>query len=160
MTRVLPRIPLDPTQEADLRERVLAYLASYPGPALIMTRGLDGAPRYRLMGVRRDGFKPYLVSIKPSAKLAQLQANPEVNILWYRYDANDDQSDQPLRLVSIIGQAELVMHPAGIRAFPGHDQNMDDEELERTRFGAIIHPQTVRVEGFFPGPRYPIFLKP
>ncbi|MCS6803372.1 MAG: pyridoxamine 5'-phosphate oxidase family protein [Chloroflexota bacterium] len=160
MARVLPRIELTPEEEAGLRERVLRFIERYRAPKIVITTGLDGRPRFRLMGVRMAGFTPYLVSIKPSAKLAELQANPEVTVLWYQYDADDAESDQPLRLVAITGEAELVLSPVGIRAFPGPDQPMSDDELARTRFGVIVHPTKIRVEGFFPGPRYPVFLRP
>ena len=160
MARVLPRVDLTPEEEADLRVRVLRFIGRDAAPKLVVTKGLDGKPRFRLMGVRMAGFTPYLISIKPSAKLEELQADPEVTVLWYQNDAADEDSDQPLRLVAITGDAELVMSAAGMRAFPGPDQAMSDEELERTRFGIIVHPTKLRVEGFRPGPRYPIFLRP
>lgn len=160
MPRVLPRIELMPEDEARLRERVRQFLSRYRAPALVITTGLDGKPRFRLMGVRLAGFTPHLVSIKPSAKLQELQRTPEVTVLWYQYDADDEASDQPLRLVAITGEAEVVLSPAGIRAFPGPDQAMSDDELAQTRFGVIVHPTRIRVEGFLPGPRYPVFLRP
>ncbi|GIW08353.1 MAG: hypothetical protein KatS3mg060_3158 [Dehalococcoidia bacterium] len=160
MARVLPRIALTAEEEADVRARVLQFFERFRSPKIVITTGLDDRPRFRLMGVRMAGFTPYLVSIKPSTKLQELQRIPEVTVLWYQDDADDDNSDQPLRLVAITGTAELVLSAEGIRAFPGPDQAMSDEELARTRLGVIVHPTKIRVEGFRPGPRYPIFLKP
>jgi hypothetical protein len=160
MARVLPRVRLTAEEEAEVRARVLQFIGEYTTAKIIINRGLDGSPRFRLMGVRMEGFTPYLVSIKPSTKFEELKADPEVTVLWYRYDADDDASDQPLRLVAIKGKAEIVETAEGIRAFPGAEQAMDNETLEKTRFGVLVHPTQIRVEGFQPGPRYPIFLKP
>lgn len=160
MARVLPRVELTAEEEADLRAKVLRFIERYTSPKIVITTGLDDRPRFRLMGARMAGFTPHLVSIKPSTKLEELQRIPEVTVLWYQDDADDGDSDQPLRLVAITGVAELVLSPEGIRAFPGPDQAMSDEELARTRFGVIVHPTKIRVEGFRPGPRYPIVLRP
>ncbi|MCS7002015.1 MAG: hypothetical protein NZ518_04115 [Dehalococcoidia bacterium] len=178
MPQIHPKIRLAPDDLRALRDRVLAFMAEFAAPKIVITKGLDGQPRHRLMGVRTQGFTCYLISVKPSDKLAELQADPTIQIVWYQYDANDPGQDQLLRLVAVTGTAQLVMGAAALRAFPTHSrakleaqsdwskpgitppnlEDLSDDVVDASRFGIIVRPRKVRTEGFIPGPRYPVYL--
>ncbi len=177
--RIHPQITLNGAEMADLRQRVQEFMATYTLPKLVITTGLDGTPRHRLMGVRVDGFTCYLISVKPSVKLQELQRNPLIEVVYYQYDANDPGQDQPLRLVALRGNAQLLMTAAEMRAFPEVSQTgsrpqtyatnsvsppptsaMTDDALNESRFGIVLKPDHIRAEGFLPGPRYPVYLTP
>lgn len=182
MSGVLPRQELTADERRQLAREVLAFLDAWkPIPALVVNQGRDGTPRMRLMGVRNQGFRLYALSIKPSSKLDELAADPSVAVLWYRYDADpyeyagpdvrtpEQQSQgvpapaaQPLRLVEIRGTATLLPDAASIRAMPGDTQigPLADAEIEARYAGIRIEPRLVRVEGFRPGPRFPVYLDP
>jgi general stress protein 26 len=174
---VLPRVPLTDEQRAEVRAKVLAYLDAYRQPPLVITTGLDGKPNVRLMGAWHDGFTLYIISRKPTHKLEELQRNPTIMVDFYRYDAEDEGIDQPLRHVVITGTAELLLDAASMKKMPFYDRTVmprskpsdppnrvtlesDDSTIERERFGIVVHPTSIRVEGFVPGPRYPIYLTP
>lgn len=168
--RIHPKASLTDEEQQALRDRVLSFMSTFTKSRIIINKGLNGEPRYRLMGTRNDGLTVYLVSVKPSQKLAELEADPTISVLYYQYDANEgdvvfpydgiDQSvEQPIRLVAIRGTAEIVTDVARIRQFPGGPvQPLDDERLAAERFGVIVRPTSVRVEGFLPGPRFPVYL--
>ena len=157
--RIHPTIHLTPEQRQEVHDRVISFMTEFRQPKVIVNKGLGGEPRYRLMGARNDGLTVYLVSVKPSTKLAELEADPTVSVLYYQYDANDPGQEQPVRLVAVRGKAEIVTDVARIRQFPGGPvEPLDDERLARERFGVIVRPTSVRVEGFVPGPRFPVYL--
>ncbi len=169
--------PLSPTERQALKERVQRFMAEFPAPKIIITRGLDGQPRHRLMSVRTQGFWCYLVTVKPSTKIQELEADPRIQIVWYKYDADDPGQDQTLRYVSVSGIAELVRSVEGMRTLPEHNparieqergwrsvtpptlDELTDEGLDESRFGVAIRPVRIRVEGFVPGPRFPIYFR-
>jgi len=175
--RIHPRITLSTTERAALKARIQQFMAEFAAPKIVITRGLDGQPRHRLMGVRTRGFWCYLISVVPSAKLAELEADPRIQIVWYQYDANDPGQDQPLRYVAVSGVAELVRTAAAMRQFPAPVtprepqeaawrrvnpptiNELDDATLETTRAGIVVRPLLVRAEGFLPGPRYPVYFR-
>jgi general stress protein 26 len=172
--RIHPRITLSTTERAALKARIQQFMAEFAAPKIVITRGLDGQPRHRLMGVRTRGFWCYLISVVPSAKLAELEADPRIQIAWYQYDANDPGQDQPLRYVAVSGVAELVRTAAELRRFPAlvtlreeawrrvnppTIDELDDATLEATRAGIVVRPLLVRAEGFLPGPRYPVYFR-
>lgn len=158
--RVHPRIELTSDERSDLRRRVLAFVQQSLA-VQVVTRGADGLPRFRLMGGKvENDFTYKTISIRPSSKIQELEADPYISIIFLRNDVHDSDSDQPIRHVILTGRAELVTSGADIRnlshwKFPHH---LDDDTLERTRCGILVHPTTVRTEGFFPGPRYPVYL--
>lgn len=163
-----PKVELTPQEAAALRAEVLAWMERRPEPRIVVTTGLDGKPRTRLMGAKNPGgFTVYLLAVTPSTRDEELARDPEIRILAYQHDADDALSDQPVRFVEITGTAEVVRDPARIRTFPGWDGQpdpyinaYDDRTLAEDRYGIIVHPRRVRVEGFRPGPRWPVYLDP
>ncbi|MCS7003453.1 MAG: pyridoxamine 5'-phosphate oxidase family protein [Dehalococcoidia bacterium] len=156
-----PRIELSDAEEAEVRARAQAFIAQ-PQVTTVITIGLDGRPRWRVMGGRATGFVWDAISIKPSSKILELERDPRVTVVWLRYDVREPGIDQPLRMVGIDGVAELVHDGAAIRAMAGamFPRHLDDATIAQTRVGIRVHPTTIRVEGFLPGPRYPVFLRP
>ncbi|GIW08906.1 MAG: hypothetical protein KatS3mg060_3711 [Dehalococcoidia bacterium] len=174
--RIHPAVTLSDAERAAVKARVQHFMATFPAPKIVITRGLDGQPRHRLMGVRTRGFWCYLITVKPSTKIAELEADPRIQIVWYQYDAHDPGQDQPLRYVAVTGIAELVSTADGMRSLPENDPakleherewrsvnppnitELDDQTLESSRLGIIVRPVRIRVEGFVPGPRYPMYF--
>jgi general stress protein 26 len=163
-----PKVELSSEERDRLRQRVLEFMRDHPGPALVVTTGLDGKPRVRMMGAKHDGkgFTCYLLSVKPSTKEQELERDPEIRLIWHEFDVDNDESDQPLRFVEVRGRAEMVWDVPTIRSFPdydrgpdGHIMELDDETIANGRYGIIVQPELVRIEGFRPGPRYPVYLK-
>ncbi|GIW07259.1 MAG: hypothetical protein KatS3mg060_2064 [Dehalococcoidia bacterium] len=176
MSNVLPAVRIDDAEREAVRRRVVEFIREYRQPAIVITNGLDGEPRVRLMGAWSDGEKVYLISRKPTHKLAELQRDPRITIDFYRYDADDPGIDQPYRHVVVTGRAELLLDASRMKQMPFYDQTVqprrkpsdppnrvtmesDDATIERERFGIVVHPTRIRAEGFVPGPRYPLVFR-
>jgi uncharacterized pyridoxamine 5'-phosphate oxidase family protein len=92
--------PPTPTPE-QARALALAVVASDKFPMLASTDGAQ--PRVRPVSpVRTDGFTVYVASMRSSAKTAELDANPFVELCYLTRE-----HDQ----VRITGSAELVREP-------------------------------------------------
>lgn len=160
--RVHPRIELDAAERAAWKRKVLDLIQP-PQTATIVTRDEHGLPRYRLMGGQVDeDFTYRLISIRPSSKIDDLKRDRYLAAIFHDRDVFNEDNEEGVGFVVITGEAELVETGAGIRAlsnilFPHH---LDDETIERARCGIILHPTLVRVEGFMPGSRYPVYFRP
>jgi hypothetical protein len=175
--RIHPAVALSPDERVALKAHVQHFMATFPAPKVVITRGLDGQPWHRLMGVRTRGFWCYLITVNPSTKIAELEADPRIQIVWYQYDADDPDQDQPLRYVSVTGIAELIRTVEGMRGLPENDPGklererawrtanppniteLDDATLATSRLGIAVRPLRIRVEGFVRGPRYPVYFR-
>jgi general stress protein 26 len=158
--RVHPEVDLTQDELAALSAKAHA-LANQPQVVTVVTLGRDGTPRFRLMGGNvTEQWRYRTISIKPSSKIQELEANPHISILWKRYDVQEEGIDQPLRFIEVTGRAELIYDGAGIRAISGtkFPHHLDDETVGRVRVGIVVHPTKIRIEGFLPGPRYPVYL--
>lgn len=170
--RVLPAVEAD---KAQLRQTIIEFISRRDAPAQVLTTGLDGRPRIRLMGVWNDEFTLYIISRKPTHKQAELERDPRIQVIWYRYDVETEGIDQPLRQVIVSGTAELLTSAPALRAMPFYQDTIlpqrkpsdppnrigiesSDEEIEKVRFGIVVRPTSIRAEGFVPGPRYPVYF--
>ncbi|MFN8533414.1 MAG: pyridoxamine 5'-phosphate oxidase family protein [Dehalococcoidia bacterium] len=159
---VHPRIELTDAERASMKQKVLDLIQP-PQTATVITRGADGLPRYRLMGGRvADDFTYRLISIRPSAKIDELKRDPYLAAIFHYRNIFNDDNEEGVRFVLITGEAELIETGAGIRGFANINfpHHLDDETIQRTRCGVILHPTLVRVEGFIPGSRYPVYFRP
>jgi hypothetical protein len=154
-----PTPPQTPEQLLELRQRALDFIDSQELVQLI-TAAPGKAPSMRLVGFARDeGFTILMLSVKPSAKLRDIEANPRVTLIWNTYD------DRTVRMVQIQGVAEVHWDVPGIRRIEEiyrrtvpEATRYSDEELLARRCAITVHPSRVRTEGLTDIGRTPVIV--
>lgn len=117
--------PVDPTRLPELARETMRR-AKFP---MLATRALDGRPAVRPVSpVHTDGFTVWVASLRSSAKTAEIETEPRVELCYL-----DEGHDQ----VRIEGVADTVS------AGPERQAIWDSNPLLRAFLGSIDNPEFV-----------------